>query len=117
MSSGKLTTHVLDLGRGCPAAEMHIELYDMANTQLLGTAITNSDGRVDAPFLSGHDMQVGLYELRFHVGDYYHKLALPAAEASIWDVVPIRFKIEDADSNYHIPLLISPGGYSTYRGS
>ncbi len=117
MSGGKLTTHVLDLGRGCPAAEVPIELYDVIHDQIVGTAITNSDGRVDAPLLSGDDMQAGLYELRFHVGDYYHKLALPAAETSIWDVVPIRFKIENADSNYHIPLLISPGGYSTYRGS
>ncbi len=117
MSGGKLTTHVLDLGRGCPAAEVHIELYNAATDQLLGNATTNSDGRVDAPLLSGDDMQSGVYELRFHVGDYYHRLALSAAETSIWDIVPIRFKIENADSNYHIPLLISPGGYSTYRGS
>ncbi len=115
--SGKLTTHVLDLGQGCPAVGVAIELYEVATGEKLGAAVTNDDGRVDAPLLSGADMKAGVYELRFHVGDYHRKLATAAAESSIWDVVPLRFQIRDTDSNYHIPLLVSPGGYSTYRGS
>ncbi|WP_322903762.1 hydroxyisourate hydrolase [Paenibacillus campi] len=115
--SGKLTTHVLDLGQGCPAVGVLIELYDVAASALIGKAVTNRDGRVDAPLLSEEQMKAGRYELRFYVGDYYRTLALPAAETSIWDVVPLQFEIRDESSNYHIPLLISPGGYSTYRGS
>ncbi|MFD1888487.1 hydroxyisourate hydrolase [Paenibacillus wenxiniae] len=115
--SGKLTTHVLDLGQGCPAVGVAIELYEVATGKQMGTAVTNHDGRVDAPLLSGEQMNAGVYELRFHVGDYHRTLATAAAEASIWDIVPIRFQIGDTDRHYHIPLLVSPGGYSTYRGS
>ncbi|MEW4369149.1 hydroxyisourate hydrolase [Paenibacillus kandeliae] len=115
--SGKLTTHVLDLGQGCPAVGVRIELYRDGETQPLRTAVTNSDGRVDQPLLSGDELVSGTYELHFYAGDYHRQLGIPAADSSIWDVIPLRFVIQDIDSNYHIPLLVSPGGYSTYRGS
>ncbi len=117
MSGGKLTTHVLDLGQGCPAVGVVIELYEVATGKQLAVAVTNHDGRVDAPLLSSEAMKSGVYELRFHVGGYHRTLASAGAASSIWDIVPLRFEIRDTDSNYHIPLLVSPGGYSTYRGS
>ncbi len=114
---GRLTTHVLDTAAGAPAAGLTIELFRMdAGETRVKVARTNSDGRVDTPLLEGDALTAGVYELRFHAGDYLrarHELPTP----SFLDVVPIRFGIAAPDEHYHVPLLLSPYGYSTYRGS
>lgn len=116
--SGKLTTHVLDTGCGKPAAGMRIELFrrNREGTQSLGVRATNADGRCDQPLLRGEPMAPGDYELRFHVGDYFAAQGHPDANEFL-KVVPIHFTIVDASANYHVPLLVSPWSYSTYRGS
>jgi hydroxyisourate hydrolase len=105
-----LTTHVLDTMRGCPAAGMKIELWSLDQSKLLKTVETNSDGRTEAPLLAGSEMAIGNYDLVFHVGDYF-------GERRFLDRVPVRFVISDAAAKYHVPLLVSPWAYSTYRGS
>ena len=122
--TGKLTTHVLDTAHGCPAAGLAIELWriDPSTSGIqLKTAITNSDGRTDAPLLEGPDWGVGVYELRFAVGPYFTARAANAAidlpSPLFLDIVPIRFGVADASAHYHVPLLCSPWAYSTYRGS
>jgi len=107
-----LTTHVLDTMRGRPAAEMQIELWSIAGDapKLLKTVRTDSDGRTEAPLLSGNELIAGTYELVFLVGDYF-------GERKFLDRVPVRFIISDATAKYHVPLLVSPWSYSTYRGS
>lgn len=107
---GRLTTHVLDTAAGRPAAGLRIELRDGVGDVLKSVA-TNADGRVDEPLLEGDAFGPHIYELRFHVGDYF------ADAPCFYETVPIRFKVEDASKHYHVPLLISPFGYSTYRGS
>jgi 5-hydroxyisourate hydrolase len=115
---GRLTTHVLDVAQGRPAAGVRIELWRAsAASELLKAVSTNDDGRVDGPLLSGEAMQEGRYELRFFVGDYYRNEGLTLPEPAFLDVVPVQFGIFDAQAHYHVPLLISPYGYSTYRGS
>lgn len=117
--SGYLTTHVLDTARGCPAAGMSIELFriDGAERHLLRTLVTNDDGRTDAPILPAEDFHPGVYELVFHAGPYLDRLAAsPVGDPRFLDVIPIRFGMAEA-SHYHVPLLLSPFGYSTYRGS
>lgn len=105
-----LTTHVLDTMRGQPAARMTIELWSLDQSKMLKSLQTNSDGRTDAPLLSESEMTVGNYELIFFVGDYF-------GERRFLDRVPVRFVISDAAAKYHVPLLVSPWAYSTYRGS
>jgi hydroxyisourate hydrolase len=105
-----LSTHVLDTTRGAPAAGMKIELWSRDRSSLLKTVRTNSEGRTDAPLLSGEEMQTGAYELVFHVGDYF-------GDRSFLDEVPVRFTISDVGAKYHVPLLVTPWAYSTYRGS
>jgi 5-hydroxyisourate hydrolase len=105
-----LTTHVLDTMRGCPAAGMKVELWSIDQSKLLKTMNTNSDGRTDSPLLAGDEMIAGNYELVFYVGDYF-------GERRFLDRVPVRFVISDAAAKYHVPLLVSPWAYSTYRGS
>jgi 5-hydroxyisourate hydrolase len=115
-----LTTHVLDLSCGQPAYGVKIELWklDEAHTfQFVRRVHTNKDGRVDEPFLNGKDMKNGYYELRFFIGDYYRKQGHKMEEPVFLDCVPVRFGVSHSISHYHVPLLISPGGYSTYRGS
>ena len=116
---GYLTTHVLDTVSGTPAAGMVIELFRVAGEkrELLQSVKTNSDGRCDNPVLSGSEFLVGTYELRFHVGDYLKDNGVSITEPAFLDVVPICFGISDASSHYHVPLLVSPYSYSTYRGS
>ena len=108
--SGKLSTHVLDLTTGRPAAGMRLELFDVEAGALLKTVHTNADGRTDEPLLIGDELQAAEYELLFHVGDYFH-------DKGFLDRVPIRFRIADRTANYHVPLLCTPWAYSTYRGS
>jgi len=105
-----LSTHVLDTSRGRPAAGMKIDLYWCDRSALLKSVTTNSDGRTDGPLLSGEDMKEGNYELVFHVGDYFD-------DRSFLDRVPVRFRISDRAAKYHVPLLVTPWAYSTYRGS
>lgn len=119
MGKGKLTTHVLDTASGKPAAGLEIVLYSAGDWGLneLKKVTTNSDGRVDGPLLEGDDFKTGFYELHFAAGDYLRKAGNDLPEPAFLDVVPIRFGIADDDSHYHVPLLISAYGYSTYRGS
>lgn len=119
MSDGYLTTHVLDTARGCPAADLNIQLFhlDGEARTLLAQMRTNADGRTDSPILPKGDMKTGTYELVFHAGAYLDASGAPAEEPRFLDVVPIRFGISDAQAHYHVPLLISPFGMSTYRGS
>lgn len=114
--AGYLTTHVLDTARGCPAAGLRITLRDAAGEVLAETA-TNADGRTDAPILPRDRFAAGIYELTFHAGDYLRATGQAGAEPLFLDVIPIRFGISDAGAHYHVPLLLAPFGYSTYRGS
>ena len=112
---GKLTTHILDTAKGCPAQGLNIDIF--RGDSHLGSVVTNADGRVDAPILEGEALLPGTYELRFHVGDYLRRTASGLKEPLFLDVIPIRFGIADASQHYHVPLLLSPFSYSTYRGS
>ncbi|MBM9595245.1 hydroxyisourate hydrolase [Roseitranquillus sediminis] len=117
--AGFLTTHVLDTAKGVPAAGIRVTLYrlDGAERTRLAEAVTNDDGRTDAPILGREDFATGSYELEFAAGDYLRETGQTGAMPPFLDVVPIRFGISDGESHYHVPLLISPFGYSTYRGS
>ncbi|HTP96073.1 MAG TPA: hydroxyisourate hydrolase [Burkholderiales bacterium] len=112
-----LTTHVLDIANGCPAAGVRIELrrLDGAVPVLLKTVSTNANGRTDAPLLDAAEARAGQYELAFHVGEYY--AAKTGARPTFLDVVPVRFGIADPGEHYHVPLLVAPWSYTTYRGS
>ena len=115
---GRLTTHVLDTASGGPAAGLKIELYLLdGGTVHLKTVHTNADGRADGPILEGAAFLQGHYELRFHAGDYLRAQGLKLPEPAFLDVIPIRFGIANSSRHYHVPLLLSPYGYSTYRGS
>lgn len=114
---GRLTTHVLDTARGRPAAGLKIELYRIGDREEhLGSVVTNADGRVDGAMLEGSQLTAGTYELRFHAGAYLKGVA-DVSSPPFLDVVPIRFGVSAPDQHYHVPLLLSPYGYSTYRGS
>lgn len=111
----KLTTHVLDTANGRPAANIALRLYH--GDILLCSAITNADGRCDAPLLSGDTMEAGIYRLEFDVADYFRATGATLPDPAFLDTIIINFGIADATSHYHVPLLVSPYGYSTYRGS
>lgn len=118
--SGKLTTHVLDTANGCPAAGIAIALWQLdlkidAKT-LLKTTETNHDGRTDKPLLAGEELKTGIYELVFTIGNYFAQYA-DYSKPLFLDQIPIRFGINEISTHYHIPLLVSPWSYSTYRGS
>jgi len=116
---GYLTTHVLDTARGCPAAGLAITLHRLdgdAHTEL-ARMVTNADGRTDSPILPQPDYAPGRYELIFHCGPYLQGNGLAEGPLMFLDEVPIRFAMSDAEAHYHVPLLLSPYGYSTYRGS
>ena len=118
MSDGRLTTHVLDTASGRPAAGLEIALYRLdgeARTHVK-TVRTNADGRCDAPLLEGAAFAPGEYELIFEVGDYLRANDVPLPGPAFLDRVPVRFGISE-HAHYHVPLLVSPYGYSTYRGS
>jgi 5-hydroxyisourate hydrolase len=121
---GRLTTHVLDTSAGRPAGGVRVELYrlDGGGREPLAEATTNDDGRCDRPLLEGDGFRVGEYELLFHVGAYFQAAGVALGgvvlpEPRFLDRVPIRFGIAEVDGNYHVPLLITPFSYSTYRGS
>ncbi|WP_299813134.1 hydroxyisourate hydrolase [uncultured Roseibium sp.] len=115
---GRLTTHVLDTALGKPARGLKIELWAHgAAPELISTHETNEDGRVDSPILDGAAFATGRYELRFFAGDYLRKTCQSLPDPLFLDIIPIRFGIAEADGHYHVPLLLSPFSYSTYRGS
>lgn len=116
--SGYLTTHVLDTAKGCPAEGIKIALYRVSGNshRKIAEAVTNSDGRTDAPILPEGDFKTGTYELIFFCGDYLRATQEGLDETLFLDEVPIRFGMSEA-AHYHVPLLLSPFGYSTYRGS
>lgn len=113
--AGFLTTHVLDTAAGVPAADMQVDLYRITGEQRthLAAMRTNADGRTDSPILPHEDFAVGEYELVFQAGAYFGR----GEDISFLDVIPIRFGISDPTSHYHVPLLVSPFSFSTYRGS
>ena len=119
MGTGRLTTHVLDTGRGMPAAGVKIALYRQVGQRhrKIAETVTNADGRTDAPMLAGKALTAGVYELVFDAGDYLRASGQAEGEVLFLDQVPIRFGVPDADQHYHVPLLISAFAYSTYRGS
>ena len=116
---GRLTTHVLDTASGKPAAGLRLELFRLSvdSRDRLGEAVTNADGRCDAPLLEGSAFRPGAYEIVFHVGAYFDAQGADLPSPKFLSDVPIRFGISEADAHYHVPLLLSPFGYSTYRGS
>lgn len=116
---GKLTTHVLDTAHGRPGAGIAIELFAVEGDarRALKTAATNADGRCDAPLLEGLDFVAGEYELVFHAGDYFASSGVVLPSPRFIDRVVLRFGVADAAAHYHVPLLVSPWAYSTYRGS
>ena len=116
---GRLTTHVLDTASGQPAADLQFTLFRLdgeTRTALLNGR-TNADGRFDKPLLEGPALLPGGYELVFAAGDYFRSRGVELPEPPFLDLIPLRFGIADADSHYHVPLLVSPWSYSTYRGS
>ncbi len=119
--TGRLTTHVLDTAQGRPAAGLAIELRRLVSGgdgwDLLRAVRTNADGRTDQPLLDGGELTAGVYELVFAVGAYFAGQPVPAADPPFLDRVPVRFGIADPNTPYHVPLLVSPWAYSTYRGS
>jgi 5-hydroxyisourate hydrolase len=121
MMTGSLTTHVLDIAQGCPAANMSIALWrldsDSSGSQCLKTVRTDADGRTALPLLAGDEMIVGTYELTFSVGEYFAAQEKLDVSTAFLNLVPVRFCIADPSAHYHVPLLTSPWAYSTYRGS
>ena len=119
MATGYLTTHVLDTARGLPANGITIALYRVSGNshRKIAEAVTNADGRTDTPILPEGKMKSGQYELIFFCGDYLDAHELSGDPVKFLDQIPIRFGITDEDAHYHVPLLLSPYGYSTYRGS
>jgi 5-hydroxyisourate hydrolase len=115
---GALTTHVLDTALGRPAAGILVELYRIpGDGTALASTRTNNDGRCDTPLLEGEEFEAGEYELVFHAGQYFDRLDGGEGNTRFLDRVVIRFGVNDADEHYHVPLLLSPHAYSTYRGS
>jgi len=116
---GKLTTHILDTGTGKPGNNIMIELYFLQNEgwDLVAEATSNDDGRCDAPLLEGDALKAGQYELVFHAGAYFDAADITLPEPKFLDEIVLRFGVSDATAHYHVPLLMSPFGYTTYRGS
>ena len=114
---GRLTTHVLNTANGCPGAAIRIDLFRHGQHDAITSTITNADGRCDSPLLEGEAFTPGEYELVFHAGEYFNSLGQEDGEHRFLDRIVIRFGINDREQHYHVPLLLSPFGYSTYRGS
>jgi len=117
---GRLSTHVLDTHSGRPAAGVAIELLELSvsgEPRVIARGMSNRDGRTDAPLIRERPLPIGRYELRFHVGDYFARLKARQDDPPFLDVVPVRFAIAEPEGHYHVPLLVTPWSYSTYRGS
>jgi 2-oxo-4-hydroxy-4-carboxy-5-ureidoimidazoline decarboxylase len=117
---GRLSTHVLDTHGGTPAAGMAIELFEVpASGELrpIASATTNREGRTDTPLMAGQPLPIARYELRFHVAAYFARLRTPQGDPPFLDVVPVRFAVGEPEGHYHVPLLVTPWSYATYRGS
>lgn len=116
--TGYLTTHVLDAAHGRPGTNIKVALYRIdAERTLIKQVVTNDDGRCDEQLLAGEAFVAGVYELVFNAGDYYRTLGVELPEPAFLDQVVLRFGIADETEHYHVPLLVSPYSYSTYRGS
>lgn len=115
----RLSTHVLDTSRGAPAVGVRIELHALQDgvRRQIASATTNADGRTDEPLLSGERLETGVYELTFHAGEYFRRAGISLTDPPFLDEVVIRVGIAEPAGNYHVPLLLAPYGYSTYRGS
>ena len=114
---GRITTHVLDTAAGLPAAGLKVILARLDGTPaVVGEAVTNADGRAGKPLVEGATFATGRYEIVFHVGDYFRGRGVVLPALPFLDLVPVRFGVTE-DAHYHVPLLVSPYGYSTYRGS
>jgi 2-oxo-4-hydroxy-4-carboxy-5-ureidoimidazoline decarboxylase len=116
---GRLSTHVLDTHRGKPAEGVAFELHALSVTgsEPVTGGATNADGRTDAPLIAGRPLPIGVYELRFAAGDYFKARGVPLSDPPFLDVVPLRFSIAEPEGHYHVPLVVTPWSYSTYRGS
>jgi 5-hydroxyisourate hydrolase len=115
---GRITTHVLDVASGKPAAGVVVELHVRgAEPRMVHSTATNADGRCDQPLLQGSALRAGEYELIFAMGDYFDKQGLALPRPKFLDQVVLRFGVSDATQHYHVPLLVSPWSFSTYRGS
>jgi 2-oxo-4-hydroxy-4-carboxy-5-ureidoimidazoline decarboxylase len=118
--NGRLSTHVLDTHSGRPAAGVAVELVQLAANGehvTIARATTNRDGRTDEPLIAGQPLPIGRYELRFHVANYFAGLGTPQDDPPFLDTVPVRFAVAEPEGHYHVPLLVTPWSYSTYRGS
>jgi 5-hydroxyisourate hydrolase len=115
----RISTHVLDTAHGRPAGAVRIELYVIRheNRHLIKDVLTNADGRTAEPLLSGDEIETGDYELTFHVAEYFRRAGVELPSPPFLDRITIRFGVADPHGHYHVPLLVSPYGYSTYRGS
>lgn len=117
---GRLSTHVLDTHGGLPGAAVPIELWELSrdgDARLLLRTVTNQDGRTDKPLIAERPVPIGTYELRFAIADYFKNRGMALAEPPFLDLVPIRFSVAEPEAHYHVPLLMTPWSYSTYRGS
>jgi len=117
---GRLSTHVLDTHGGRPAAGVAIELCEIGGggaSRTLLRAVTNADGRTDKPLIGGMPIPIATYELRFAVGDYFARAGAPLSDPPFLGTVPVRFAVAEPEGHYHVPLLVTPWSYSTYRGS
>jgi 5-hydroxyisourate hydrolase len=114
-----LSTYVLDTARGIPARGVKIELHRIEDgaRRRVATGVTNADGKIAAPLISGELLEIGVYELVFHAGDYLRGAGTTVSEPPFLDQIAVRFGVGELNRNYHVPLLLSPFGYSTYRGS
>jgi 5-hydroxyisourate hydrolase len=115
-----VTTHVLDVSSGLPAGGVRVELYELANgseRKLIADVVTNADGRTDKPLMNADQARAGRFELIFHAGEYFGRRRAELGDPPFLDIIPIRFGVADPQVHYHVPLLVSPWSYSTYRGS
>ena len=115
----RISTHVLDIARGVPAQGIAVELHLVkgAERRLIAAVTTNAEGRTDKPLAAGDALETGIYELTFHAADYFHRIGVAMTDPPFLGVVIIRVGIAEPSGNYHVPLLLSPYGYSTYRGA
>ena len=117
---GRLSTHVLDTHSGKPAAGIAIELTELSELgvpRVVTRAVTNSDGRTDQPLIGGRPVPIGRYELMFSVGDHFAARGVPMSDPPFLDRIPLRFSVSDPEGHLHVPLLVTPWSYATYRGS